>query len=224
MTVESPATEPTTIIGKIKARWARFAEKRPGIAQFIVFFVLSNGITLLQLVMMPVFKALFGLTNLVSTDFQALPIGANVDGSQYFIFDYAAGALPEGGGGLAYFLAVQITLLIAQVLNFFLQRNVTFKSNSSVAKAAIWYAVAYLVISFVAAAAQGFYKAPIYHLLMETWGWGGTGEVIADVLTVIINAAISFWVFYPIFKVIFKQVPEADADAATETESEAAAR
>ena len=32
----------------------------------------------------------------------------------------------------------------------------------------------------------------------------------------IINSAISFWVFYPIFKVIFKQVPEdsEDADAA----------
>lgn len=27
----------------------------------------------------------------------------------------------------------------------------------------------------------------------------------------IINAAISFWVFFPIFKVIFKQVPEEDA-------------
>lgn len=208
MTVESPATEPTTIIGNIKARWARFAEKRPGIAQFIVFFVLSNGITLLQLVMMPVFKALFGLTNLVSTDFQALPIGANVDGSQYFIFDYAAGELPDGGGGLAYFLAVQLTLAVAQVINFFAQRNITFRSNTSPWRAAFWYVLAYIIITFGAAALQGLYKAPIYELFINTWGLGSTGGVIADIVTVIINTAISFWVFFPIFKIIFKRVPE----------------
>ena len=34
---------------------------------------------------------------------------------------------------------------------------------------------------------------------------GAGGETFADVITMIINAAISFWVFFPIFKVIFKQ-------------------
>jgi len=28
---------------------------------------------------------------------------------------------------------------------------------------------------------------------------------VADVITMLINCAISFWVFFPIFKVIFKQ-------------------
>ncbi len=59
-----------------------------------------------------------------------------------------------------------------------------------------------------AAALQGFYKAPIYHLLMDTWGWGATGGTVADVITMIINSALSFWIFFPIFKVIFKRVPE----------------
>ena len=41
---------------------------------------------------------------------------------------------------------------------------------------------------------------------------GAAGETVADVITMIINAAISFWVFFPIFKVIFKQEPsEKDA-------------
>ena len=43
---------------------------------------------------------------------------------------------------------------------------------------------------------------------------GAGGETFADVITMIINAAISFWVFFPIFKVIFKQEPsEEDAQA-----------
>ena len=55
----------------------------------------------------------------------------------YYVFDYAAGSISQGGGGgMAYFLAVEITLFAAQVINFFLQRNVTFKSKTGIVKAA----------------------------------------------------------------------------------------
>lgn len=201
------------MLTRSRAAWRSFAEKRPGVAQFVVFFLLSNGVTALQLAMMPAIKWLFGMTGLVDTAFQVWAVGSNPDGSQYFVFDYAAGALPDGGGGLAYFLAVQITLLVAQVINFFAQRNITFKSNSSMGRAAAWYAIAYVVITLIAAAAQGLYKAPVYELFIETWDLGGTGETLADFVTMTINAAISFWVFFPIFRVIFKRVPEQVPDA-----------
>lgn len=192
----------------IKKWWIGFQTSRPELSKFLLFFVLSNGVTVLQLALMPLFRWGFAtFTGLTDVGFQVLPVGSNVDGSQYYMFDYAAGALPEGGGGLAYFLAVQITLLIAQIINFFLQRNITFKSNTSVWVAALWYTVAYVAITFLAAAAQGFYKAAIYDFFMVTLGWGSSGAVTADVLTMVINSAISFWVFYPIFKVIFRQVP-----------------
>lgn len=206
------------MLTKIRTAWNNFEEKHQGRAQFIMFFLLSNGITALQLILMPVFRSIFNGTSLVETDFQVFPIGTGADGvSPFYIFDYAAGALPDGGGGLAYFLAVQITLAIAQIINFFAQRNVTFKSNTSMGRAAFWYIIAYILITFAAAALQGFYKAPIYDLLMNTWGWGATGGTIADVITMIINSALSFWIFFPIFKVIFKRVPEIDDAVASET-------
>jgi len=205
------------MITRIKARWSAFVEKRPAIAQFIVFTVLSSGMTVLQLIMMPVIKWIFGMTNIVNTGFQVFPVGTNFDGSTYYLFDYAAGQLPAGGGGLAYFLAVQITLAIAQIINFFLQRNVTFKSNSSPWTAAFWYTLAYVVISFGAAALQGVYKAPVYELLITTWGLGASGEALADIATMLINAVISFWVFFPIFKVIFKREPEAENEPVVST-------
>lgn len=205
----------------LRQAWSGFQERRPGVAQFLVFFMLSNGITVLQLALMPFFKWLLGMTSLVDTSFQVLPIGSDVGGEPFFIFNYAAGALPQGGGGLAYFLSVQITLLIAQVINFFAQRNVTFKSNSSVGRAAFWYVVAYVIITFGAAALQGFYKAPIYDLFIDTWGLGKTGESLADMATMIINAALSFWVFFPIFKIIFKRVPEPDDVAGPDTSTTA---
>lgn len=190
------------MVTRIRQRWALFAATRPTLAQLVVFVVLNVGVTVLQLVLMPVSKALFGLTPLVDTGFQALPIGS------FFIFDYAAGPLPEGGGGLAYFLAVQLTLAIAQVVNFFAQRNITFKSNTNVWWAALWYAVAYVVITFGAAALQSVYKGPVYDLFITVWGMGATGETIADVITMLINALISCAVFFPIFKIIFRREPE----------------
>ncbi|MBO8462550.1 MAG: hypothetical protein IAC13_01310 [Firmicutes bacterium] len=188
-----------------KGFWKNFQEQHPSIAQFIIFFVISNGVTVLQMVLMPMIKYLFGFTSLVSTNFQILPIGHNIDGSIYYVFDYASGAISEGGGGgLAYFLAVEITLLVAQVINFFLQRNVTFKSDTNIGKAAFWYFIAWLIISVGAAALQGLYKTPIYDFFMN-WLGNSTGMMVADFITMLINCVISFWVFFPILKIIFKE-------------------
>ncbi|MCB2413539.1 GtrA family protein [Demequina sp. TTPB684] len=200
------------MIHAIRRKWEVFTEKRPGFAQFLMFTVFSQAVTVLQLALMPLFRAWFNTTSLLETTFQVFPVGSDVDGSQYYMFDYVAGELPQGGGGLAYFLAVQITLAIAQVINFFLQRNITFKSNTSPWRAAMWYFIAYVIITFIAAAAQGFYKAPVYDFFIDTLGWGSTGETFADVLTMIIYSAISFWVFFPIFKIIFKREPGEDGE------------
>lgn len=196
------------IAGSVKP-WIKFKTKHPTVAQFVVFFMLSNGITVLQMILMPLLKGVFGYTSLVDINFQVFQIGKNFNASDYYVFNYAAGSIAAGGGGgLAYFLAVQITLGIAQVINFFAQRTITFKSNSSIRKAAFWYVMAYIIISIGAAALQGLYKAPIYNLFMNTWGMGSIGETIADFSTIMINCGISFWVFFPIFKIIFKQEPE----------------
>lgn len=190
----------------MKEKWRNFAEDHKNIMEFLKFFIISNGVTVLQMILMPVFKGIFVHTGLMDINFQLWPVGREADGSTYYIFSYAAGALDAGGGGgLAYFLAVQITMAIAQVINFFLQRNVTFKSKGNVYKAAMWYVIAYIIITLSAAALQGWYKEPIYTLFIHTWNMGKKGETIADLITMIINCIISFWVYYPILKIIFHE-------------------
>lgn len=210
------APEGAPVFRVIARRWAAFEVARPTMAQLVVFSLLNVGMTILQLVLMPVLKMLFGMTSLVDVDFQALPLGDPASG-QYYVFDYAAGPLPGGGGGLAYFLAVQITLAIAQVINFFAQRSITFKSNSNPWWAALWYALAYVIITFGAAALQSVYKAPVYELMITTWGWGAAGEAAADVTTMLINALISCAVFFPIFKIIFRREPEPEPEPGIES-------
>ena len=194
------------MIRAIRASGSRSSEKRPNVAQFVMFFLLSNGVTVLQLALMPLLKAASTHTALVDTAFQIWPIGSNVDGSQYFIFDYPCGRAACGRRRTRVLpCGADHDRLSRRVINFFAQRRITFRANNSVAKAASWYVIAYILITIGAAAAQGFYKAPIYNLLIDTWGWGSAGETAADVVTMIINSAIAFWIFFPIFKVIFKQ-------------------
>lgn len=185
--------------------WNTFSKNHPGIAQFLVFFMVCNGVTVLQMIMMPVFKLIFSYTSLIDVNFQILQVGHNLNGSPYYIFDYAAKSMAAGGGGgLAYFLAVELAMAIAQIINFISQRKVTFKAEGNVLHAAVWYVLAYVIVTIGAAALQGLYKAPIYSYLLNACG-NGLGTTIADVITMLINCTISFWVFFPIMKWIFKK-------------------
>lgn len=188
--------------------WQLTKVRFPKTTEFLVFFMISNAVTVLQLILMPLFKSIFEQTSLINIGFQWGKVGTELGGAPYYMFNYASGLISEGGGGgLGYFLAIQITLAIAQIINFFAQRNITFKATGSVAKAAFWYVLAYVIITLVASLTQGLYKTPIYNFFISTLGWGATGEVVADVVTMIIYSAISFWVFFPIFKLIFKNKP-----------------
>ncbi|MBO5712424.1 MAG: GtrA family protein [Acholeplasmatales bacterium] len=177
--------------------WNKFKAKHPEIARFIVFFLSSNAVTIIQMLLQIILSAILLKTALVNINFQylAVPGATNiVTGGQYFIFDFAAGV---EGGGLAFFLATYITIAIAQVINFFLQRNVTFQSKSNPWIAAMWYFIAFVAITLISSALLGLYKKPIFDFFGASFEW------LANIIVVIINCAISFWVFYPIFKVIF---------------------
>lgn len=177
--------------------WSKFKTKHPEIATFLVFFISSNAVTIIQMILQIALSAILLSTALVNINFQylAVPGATNfVTGGQYYIFDFAAGV---EGGGLAFFLATYVTIAIAQVINFFLQRNITFKSKSNPWIAAFWYLIAFVAITLISSALLGLYKKPIFDLLGSSFEW------LANIIVVIINCAISFWVFYPIFKVIF---------------------
>lgn len=183
-------------INFFKNIWNKFKTKHPELSTFIVFFISSNIVTIIQMVLQIILSNILESTNLVNINFQYLPVpGATnfVTGEQYYIFDFKAGE----AGGLAFFLATYITIGIAQVINFFLQRNVTFKSKTNPWIAALWYLLAFVAITLISSALLGLYKKPIFDL------FGSSLEWLANIVVVLINCGISFWVFYPIFKIIF---------------------
>lgn len=191
------------------------------IAEFIRYFMVGNIVTVIQFIILPVLQLIFKNTNLINTDFRFLgPIGAAdkiitlENGLKvfdpYYVFNFTAGPIGSSiertlngisgqylsRGGLAYFLAMFITLVIAQILTFIMQRKVAFKSNSNLLKAIIWFVIATIIITLGQNALYGLY---------QPWLYGTFGDAIGGIAASFVQALISFWVFYPIFKIIFKK-------------------
>ncbi len=201
--------------------WTKCNIYFPNITQFFVFFMLSNGVTVYQMVLTLILQNVLKGTNLVDIAIRFLgPIGRNFNGTNYYLFDYYAGQTNElvqvdgmsvyGKGGLAFFLAFLVPLATAQIINFFVQRRITFKSRTNPWIAAAWYFVAWVLITLISNILLGLYQGPLYTLLVNTWGWGDVGENIAGLVVTFIQSCISFWVFFPIFKIIFKNYGQKD--------------
>ena len=102
-----------------KGFWGTFKEKHPAVAQFIVFFIISNGVTVLQMIMMPAIKYAFGFTSLVNTNFQILPIGHNLDAaSTMYLIMLPEQSAPEAAEDLHISLQWRSLLFWRRLFNF----------------------------------------------------------------------------------------------------------
>lgn len=202
----------------------RLWKAHPQIAQFIKYFMVGNLATIVQFVLVPILQPVFGATKLIDMDLHLFgPIGAAdvtttvvVDGAQitglnpYYVFNYTAGPVNTlvtktlngisgeylAHGGMAYFLATFIPLILSQIVSFFMQRKVTFKSDGNILWQAAWYFLAFCVITVSANALYGIYQPWLYSVL---------GEGIGGIIAAFLQCCIAFWVFFPIMKIIFPE-------------------
>lgn len=197
-------------------RIVRFFLIHEGWWQFLKFFLLSNLVTFLQIASKLILDPVLASTPLAQQTFQWIQIGIrpNANGTPFYIFDYPGVAIGnymglgsnviQGiGGGLALFLSYYIGVALAQVVNFFLQRNVTFKSKGNPWYQAAWYLLAFVAITFLSQAVLGLVGAPAYILFID-WFGDSLGKTVYDlIISGLLIPTISFWVYFPIFKIIF---------------------
>lgn len=197
---------------QIKVKWMNiwndFEEKHPKLSKWVYqifyFFVFSMMVTVFQYLVFTFMPRILGIglagtefmwpqkeLHLFGVDFTWSLLGYNV------LYD-ADGAVLVGGG-LGYFISYEAGSFLAQCINFPLQRNITFKSKGNPLYQAIWYLIAWMVISLIC---NGFnnlwmpiasaYVAPAVYNLLVTFITGGVSMII----------------FFFVFKIIF---PEGEA-------------
>ncbi len=204
--------------------WAGYSSRKPKAAklikEFVVMYLFSNLVTIWQaLIMIFLPYAFKGIWN-VPFVWPALPLPW--DGLNYAIFNEPVkflfgdavqlastaeevAQLTAAGGqlqmaGLGNFLAFEIAVFTAQCINFPLQRNVTFKSKGNPVRQAVWYFIGWVGISVGVNAIWG-----ICNPLMLHWNWNDT---IIALLKTFLTGGVSMLVFFPIFKLIFPDIPK----------------
>ena len=186
--------------------WSDFAADHPQAAKWIreggLFVIVSNLITVFKYLILTFLPLAF--RNLWAVEFGWPGIRASFLGHPFTwnIFGYS---VVEGGakvGGLGYFLAYMIAMIIGECVNFPIQRNVVFRSKGKLGPQIAWYVIAFCVITVIVNSinciwtevAGAFVPAALY-----------------NVGTVVLNGGVSMVVFFFVNKIIF---PEGEQKAA----------
>lgn len=185
--------------------WNAFADNHPKASKWIreggLFFIFSNLVTVIQYIIYAFLPNLLGL-ELAGTEWSwpAIPLSLfgidftwNVLG--YDVVYDAAGNVAIGGG-LGYLIAMLVGSFLAQVINFPLQRNITFRSKGNPFYQAMWYFLAWVVITFVVNSINCVWVAVAGHFV-PTW--------LYNIGSTMIMGTISMVVFFFVFKIIFPE-------------------
>ena len=146
--------------------------------KFIKFNVLSNCATVTNFIVMWI------CTGFIFKSFSGQPF-------QFFIFNYTT---PESLM-LCGFLSFLVATAAAQTVNFFVQKNLVFKSNADFGKAVPKFIVLAVVLVILSAALPAYSQA----LFIKLGVPAGVAPTLANIINILMQVVISyptmkFWV------------------------------
>lgn len=145
--------------------------RHPDLWEFILFNILSNCATVVNFIVMWI------CTGFVFKSFNAQPF-------QFFLFHYTT---PESLM-LCGFLSFLVATALAQTVNFFVQKNWVFKSNTQFGKAVPKYILLAVVLVIVSAALPAYSQA----LFVDLGVPKGLAPTLANILNIVVQVVLSY--------------------------------
>ena len=179
---------------KIKQLWANFAEKHPSLSVWVreggFFIIISNLITIFKYLILTFLPAAFAFMG--NRDFGFPGIDLTLFGVEFkwYIIGYGADQ-----GGISYFTAYMIAMFIGEVINFFMQRKYTYRSNGNILFQGAWYLLAFCVVTCVVNSINCIWVAVASNFVS---GW------LYNIVTTVLNGGVSMVVFFFVNKIVFK--------------------
>lgn len=183
---------------KIKKMWLGFEEKHPKASQWVreggLFVIVSNLITIFKYLLLTFLPLAFAFMG--SQDFGFPGVDITLFGIEFkwYIIGYGADQ-----GGLAYFTAYMIAMVIGEVINFFIQRKWVFRSNGNIVYQGLWYLLAFCVVTCVVNSINCIWAAVAGHFV-EPW--------LYNIGTTVLNGGVSMVVFFIVNKIVFGEKKE----------------
>lgn len=191
------------MIGNIKSIWKHCKNKHPILIKWIYqifhFVVFSMGVTIFQYLVFTFMPKFLG-SDLAGIEFMWPKIPMDLYGvkSTWSLLGYNVLYDEMGnvliGGGLGYFISYELGSFLAQCINFPLQRNITFKSKGNLVYQAMWYFIAWVIISLICNGFNNLWM-PIASAYVE--------PAVYNLLVTIITGGVSMVIFFFVFKIIF---------------------
>ena len=175
--------------------WKNFADKYPSASRWIreggLFVIVSNLVTVIKYLILTFLPLAF--KDLWAVDFGWPGIQAEIFG-QPFTWNIFGYAVKEGGavmGGLGYFIAYMIAMVIGEAINFPIQRHV----GPQIA----WYVVAFCIVTVIVNSINCIW-VDVAGQWVAPW--------LYNIGTTVLNGGVSMVVFFFVNKIIF---PEGEA-------------
>ena len=171
----------------------QWIDKHPKAAQWIreggLFVIVSNLITVFKYLLLTFLPAAFAF--LGSRDFGFPGIDLTLFGIEFKWYIIGHGA---DQGGIAYFTAYMIAMVIGEVINFFIQRSWVFRSKGNIVYQGIWYLLAFCVVTCVVNSINCIWVAVAGSFVP---GW------LYNIGTTVLNGGVSMVVFFIVNKIVF---------------------
>lgn len=177
----------------IKNWWNRFVEGHPKAAQWIreggLFVIVSNAITVFKYLLLTFLPAAFASLPNIDFGFPGIDLTLFGETFKWNIIGYDA-----AHGGLPYFCAYMVAMVIGEVINFFIQRGWVFRSKGNMAYQALWYLLAFCVVTCVVNSINCIWIA-VAGMFVPNW--------LYNIGTTVLNGGVSMVVFFFVNKIIF---------------------
>ena len=186
---------------KIKKIWLDFADKYPKVSVWVreggLFVIVSNLITIFKYLILTFLPLAFAFMG--SRDFGFPGIDLTILGVEFkwYIIGYGADQ-----GGLAYFTAYMVAMLIGEVINFFIQRKWVFRSNGNILRQGMWYALAFCVVTCIVNSINCIWVA-VAGTFVKGW--------LYNIGTTVLNGGVSMVVFFIVNKIVFNDAKNTEA-------------
>lgn len=178
--------------------WSDFESKHPRAAKWIreggLFIIVCNLVTVLKYLMLQFLPAAFSGLPLVDFGWPAIPVTMFGESFQWNVIGYDV-----AHGGLPYFCAYMVAMFVGECINFPIQRNFVFRSHGNVWYQAMWYLIAFTVVTVVVNSINCVWVAVAGKFVPD---------FIYNIGTTVLNGGVSMVIFFVVNKIIF---PEGEA-------------
>ena len=183
------------MVDKIKNAWLSYGIKHPGAAKWVreggLFVIVSNLITVFKYILLMFLPLAFAGLPKIDFGFPGVDITLFGETFKWNIIGY-----DTAHGGLPYFCAYMVAMVVGECINFPIQRNLVFRSKGNIWYQAMWYLIAFCIVTCIVNSINCIWVA-VAGLLVPDW--------LYNIGTTLLNGGVSMVVFFFVNKRIFPE-------------------